>query len=114
MSLIIDKDKTFFDTEVIKPRDFIRAQYYTWSEPRNGLILYRDESIIQALFFPAIHQAACYFRVTADEVKEGKWKLNYISFDDDWNITTGGEDFADEYNPASTEDGSDMSEIIDD
>jgi len=114
MSLIIDKEKPFFDTEVIKPRDFIRAQYYTWSEPRNGLILFCDESVIQALFFPAIHQAACYFRVTADEIKKGKWKLTYISLDDNWNITMGGENFADEYNPAPAEDGSNTSEIIDD
>ena len=112
MSLVITQDKAIFNREEIKPRDFIRVQYHTWSEPRNGLILSCDEYVIQALFFPAIHQAACYFRVTADKVKDGKWKLQYVSFDNDWNMTTGSEDFADRYNPTSTEDDADSSEII--
>ena len=107
MSLIITKDKAFFNREEIKPRDFIRAQYHTWDKPRNGLILHCDESLIQALFFPVIHQAACYFRVSAQEVQDGKWKLSCVSFDDDWNITVKGENFTDEYNPASTENGTD-------
>ena len=112
MSLIITEDKPLFNREEIKPRDFIRAQYHTWSEPRNGLILQCDESMIQALFFPSIHQAACYFRVKAEEVKEGKRRLSYMHFDGAWDMTTGGEDFANEYRPASTKDDSDTQEIV--
>lgn len=114
MSIIIEKDKPFFDCDAIKSRDFVRAQYHTWAEPRNGLILFCNESVIQALFFPAIHQAACYFHVNADEVKAGKWRLSFISFNDDWDMSVRGEYFANEYSLVATENDTDTSEVISD
>ncbi|MBR1760259.1 MAG: DUF5026 domain-containing protein [Schwartzia sp.] len=107
MSVIQHRDEVCFDREQVHVRDFIRAQYHTWPEPRNGLIVSITDTVLTAIFLPAIHQSVCYFRVKAQEVEDGKWKLRYISFDDAWNSVVGGDDFADEYNPASAEDGAD-------
>ena len=107
MSAIKHQDGVCFDSEQVHVRDFIRAQYHTWPEPKNGLIVGLTETVLTAIFLPVIHQSVCYFRVKAKEVEDGKWKLQYISFDEAWNSVVGGDDFADEYNPASAEDGAD-------
>ena len=108
MSTVKNRDDAYFDEE-IKVRDLIRAQYHTWPEPRNGLVISLTEDTLTAIFLPAIHQSVCYFTVKADEVKDGKWKIRLISFDDAWEMTVRSDDFADEYDPAPTEDGSDSS-----
>lgn len=113
MPIIQNLDRATFDLESVKARDFIRAQYHTWPEPRNGLIVSVTEDTLMALFLPAIHQSACYFRVKAEEIKAGKWRLSYMSFNGAWDMETGGEDFADEYNPAPAEDGADTQETSD-
>lgn len=112
MSIILNSDRATFDLEVVKARDFLRAQYHTWPEPRNGLVVSVTEDTLMALFLPAIHQSACYFRVKADEIKAGKWRLSRVSFDDAWNMVVGGEDFADEYIPTQ-EDDADTTETSD-
>lgn len=108
MSAIKIKEKAYFDTEKVQVRDFVRAQYHTWPGPRNGIVVSLTDDVLTALFLPAIHQAACYFSVKAEEVRNGKWCIRYLHFDG-WDMNVEGDDFADEYNPAPAEDGSDSS-----
>ena len=99
MPMINDLDRATFDKKVVRVRDFVRARYHTWPTPRNGLVVSVTDDTLQALFLPAIHQSACYFRIRAEEIKAGKWQLSHISFNGDWDMVVGGEEFADEYNP---------------
>lgn len=77
MSLISSTTAPVFDRTAVKPRDFIRAQYHTWPEPRNGLVVSVTDSAIQAIFIPGVHTATCYYEVKAQEIADGKWSVLY-------------------------------------
>ena len=50
MALISSAAAPVFDKTAIKQRDFIRAQYHTWPDPRNGLVVSVTDSTRQAIF----------------------------------------------------------------
>lgn len=75
MALIVDKTAPAFDLSIVKKRDLVRAQYKTWDEPRNGIVAYAGEDMLQVLYLPNIHSAACFFVIRAQEVKDGKWSV---------------------------------------
>lgn len=77
MALISSAAAPVFDKAVIKQRDFIRAQYHTWPEPRNGLVVSVTDSTIQAIFLPGVHAATRYYEIRAQEVADGKWSVMY-------------------------------------
>lgn len=79
MALISSAAAPVFDKTAIKQRDFIRAQYHTWPEPRNGLVVSVTDSTIQAVFLPGVHTATCYYEVKAQEIADGKWSVLYSS-----------------------------------
>lgn len=79
MALISSAAAPVFDKTAIKQRDFIRAQYHTWPEPRNGLVVSVTGSTIQAIFLPGVHTATCYYEVKAQEIADGKWSVLYSS-----------------------------------
>lgn len=77
MALISSAAAPVFDKTAIKQRDFIRAQYHTWPDPRNGLVVSVTDSTIQAIFLPGVHAATCYYEIKAQEVADGKWSVMY-------------------------------------
>ena len=66
-----------FDTEEIALRDFVRAKYHTWDEPRNGLVVSVTASELLVIFLPLIHLATRYYTIKAQEVADGKWSILY-------------------------------------
>ena len=77
MALIETKDSPQFNPEEIHERDLMRAKYYTWPEPRNGLVATVRKDVLTVIFMPAIHRATRYFSIKAQEVADGKWELHY-------------------------------------
>lgn len=75
MALIITEKSPRFDLTEIHIRDFIRAQYHTWNEPRNGIVVQVDKDTLQAIFLPLVHLATRYYAVKAQEVADGKWHI---------------------------------------
>ena len=100
MGLIATETGTIFDTKAITKRDLIRAQYHTWTEPRNGLVVSVSEDVIQVIYLPGIHSATCYFPIKAAEVAEGKWRIQWTTT----TATVNSEEFSEKYKPAEEED----------
>lgn len=62
---------------IVRPGGFIRAQYATWSKPRNGLVLTVEEYYLQAAYLPPEGGALEYFIIKSSEVMRGEWKIRY-------------------------------------
>ena len=76
-NVLLDESEKIFNLEEVKQRGLIRARYHTWKEPRNGIIVAINKTMIQVLFLTQIRTAAQYFRIPAIEVAEGKWSIKY-------------------------------------
>ena len=79
MSLLKQSTTTAFDTSAIHKGDLIRAQYHTWTEPRNGIVTHADDNTILVLYLPGIRNVSNYYPITAEEVKAGKWTVLWSS-----------------------------------
>ncbi len=77
MALITIGQSPVFTTGEIVKRDLVRAQYRTWTEPRNGIVVTVSDTELTVLFLPGVHTAACYFPIAAQEVSDGKWSVLY-------------------------------------
>lgn len=77
MALVKEQEYPAFDETAIAKRDLVRARYHTWDEPRNGIVVTVTPTLLQVLFLPAVHQAACYYDIKAQEIKDGKWSVKY-------------------------------------
>ena len=77
MALLKTRESPVFDLEEIAVRDFVRARYRTWDEPRNGLVATVSESELTVLFLPEVHLATRRYTVRAQEVRAGKWEIFY-------------------------------------
>jgi len=78
-NLLTESAETSFNLDEIKQRGLVRAQYHSWNEPRNGIVVAADKKILQILFLPLIRTSAQYFKIKASEVFEGKWKIIYTN-----------------------------------
>ena len=79
MILLTDETRKVFNLDEIKKSGLIRAQYHTWTEPRNGIVVAADETILQVLFLTGVRVATRYYKIKADEVFDGKWSINYTN-----------------------------------
>ena len=79
MDLLIENERTAFNLDEIKKRGLIRAQYHSWPEPRNGIVVAAGETVIQVLFLTGINSSACYYKIKAEEVADGKWSIKYTN-----------------------------------
>ena len=93
--LITTGEQSEFIVEVIKRRGFIRAKYWSWEEPRNGLITYADKSFLRVLFLTGVNVAASYYPIKIDEVTAGLWKLVYTPDFESFYIIKGNEEVED-------------------
>lgn len=75
--LVTTGERMEFSPEVIKRRGFVRAKYWSWDEPRNGLITFAGKEFLRVLFLTGVNMAASYFPVKISEVKAGLWQLTY-------------------------------------
>ena len=75
--LITTCEQTEFVPELIKRRGFIRAKYWSWEEPRNGLITYADKGFLRVLFLTGVNVAASYYAIKITEVEAGLWTAVY-------------------------------------
>lgn len=78
-NMLVESAETSFNLDEIKQRGLVRAQYHTWNEPRNGIVVAADKKILQILFLPLIRTSAQYFKIKSSEVLEGKWKIIYTN-----------------------------------
>lgn len=102
MDLITTGESTEFVREIIKKRGFIRAKYFSWDEPRNGLVTYASRNMLKVLFLTGVNMAASYYKIKISEIEAGLWKIIYTpDFDtfyyvkgdegedeDDWDLPT--------------------------
>lgn len=84
MILLNDETRKIFNLDEIKKKGLIRAQYHSWAEPRNGIVVAVGETVLQVLFLTGINTAACYYEIKAEEVFDGKWSINYTNDMDDF------------------------------
>lgn len=77
MALIKNDTVPQFDLDEISLRDFVRAKYKTWDEPRNGIVVSVSEDALSVIFLPLIHLATRYYIIKAQEVSDGKWDISY-------------------------------------
>lgn len=73
MAFVAETIQAAFDTDNVKKGDLIRAQYYSWLAPVNGIITNVTDKTVTVLYMPKIHNACSYFSINAKEVLEGKW-----------------------------------------
>lgn len=78
-NFLLDENEKIFNLDEVKQRGLIRAQYHSWNEPRNGIIVAVSKNILQVLFLPLIRTSAQYFKIKASEVVEGKWSITYTN-----------------------------------
>lgn len=90
--LITTGEQSEFIVDVIKRRGFIRAKYWSWDEPRNGLITYADKSFLRVLFLTGVNVAASYYPIKIEEVTAGLWKLAYTPDFKTFYIINGNEE----------------------
>ena len=77
MALIKNDTVPQFDLDEISLRDFVRAKYKTWEEPRNGIVVSASKDALSVIFLPLIHLATRYYIIKAQEVSDGKWDISY-------------------------------------
>lgn len=75
--LITRGEQAEFVSDLIKKRGFIRAQYKTWEEPRNGLVTFASKSFLRVLFQTGINIATSYYTIKISEVEAGLWQITY-------------------------------------
>ncbi len=76
-NFLIDENEKIFNLDEIKQRGLIRAQYHSWNEPRNGIVVAVSKKNLQILFLPLIRTSAQYFKIKSSEIVEGKWSIIY-------------------------------------
>lgn len=79
MPLIKESSINAFDTEAVHKGDFVRAQYHTWPEPRNGLLTSISKERLVVLFLPGLGNVSNYFPIKASEVANGLWEIRWSS-----------------------------------
>ena len=79
MELITTGERTVFADDVIKNRGLVRAKHLTWTEPRNGLIVYAGKEFLRVIFLTGVNTAASYFNIKAGEVAAGEWQILYTA-----------------------------------
>lgn len=84
-------ERMTFNREIIKKRGVIRAKYWSWCEPRVGLITFASAGLIKALFLTSVNTAAAYFNIKIEEVQAGLWKILYSSDLEHFYRIEGGE-----------------------
>lgn len=89
MSLIKDSTIKSFDLDTIHKGDLIRAQYHTWTEPRNGIVAAVSEKELTVLYLPGLGNVSNYFPIAAAEVEAGLWTVKWSK--DLETINTHGE-----------------------
>lgn len=78
MDALIEKtERATFVPEMIRKRGFVRAKYWSWCEPRNGLVMSATPDALQVLFQTGINVATSYYTVKISEVTAGLWEIIY-------------------------------------
>ena len=96
MDLTTTGSRTEFLPEVIKRRGFIRAKYWSWEEPRNGLITFANKDFLKVLFQTSVNAATSYYTVKISEVEAGLWRIIYTPDLEDFGVI-GGDDSEDDF-----------------
>lgn len=77
--LITTTERDEFINELLQKRGLIRAKYWSWEEPRNGLIVYAAKTWLRVLFLTGTNVATSYYTITIDEVKAGLWEMTFTN-----------------------------------
>lgn len=77
--LITSAERDEFINEILQRRGLIRAKYWSWTEPRNGLIVYAASTWLKVLFLTGVNVSTSYYVISVDEVKAGLWQLTYTN-----------------------------------
>ena len=68
-----------FAEDIIKKRGFVRAKYWSWQEPRNGLITFASKTWLKVLFQSGVNIATSYYPIKIEEVQAGLWDITYTN-----------------------------------
>ena len=77
--IITSDERLEFAPEIIKRRGFIRAKYWSWTEPKNGLITHAAKDKLIVLFQTNINTAVSYYPIKIGEVAKGLWDISYTN-----------------------------------
>lgn len=80
-----------FTSDIIKKRGLIRAKYWSWEEPRNGLITFASSKLLKVLFLTGVNAQATYYNIKIAEVVAGLWEIKYTNDFEHFYRFDGGE-----------------------
>lgn len=75
--LITRGEQVQFADGLIKKRGFVRAKYWSWEKPRNGLITYAGKEYLRVLFQTGVNVSVSYYTIKIAEVEAGLWQMTY-------------------------------------
>jgi len=79
MALITTKQIDVFDTSLISKGDLIHVERSSWSEPKNGIVIYVSGQKIVFLHYPGIANVTNRQVLYASEVDDGTYKIRWSS-----------------------------------
>ena len=75
--LITRGERAEFTSDLIKKRGFVRAKFWSWAEPRNGLVTYASKEYLRVLFQTGVNVSTSYYTIKIAEVEAGLWQITY-------------------------------------
>lgn len=98
--LLTQGERIEFSQEIIQKRGVIKARYWSWAEPRMGLVTYAGKGLIKVLFLTGVNAATSYYTIRVEEVNAGLWEINFspdletfykteIDSEDDFDLPAG-------------------------
>lgn len=75
--LITRGEQVQFADDLIKKRGFVRAMYWSWEEPRNGLVTFANHEYLRVLFQTGVNVSTSYYTIKIAEVEAGLWQITY-------------------------------------
>lgn len=75
--LINQRERLEFNMELFKKRGFLKAKYFSWEEPRFGLIVFAAPDFLKVLFLSGLNAATSYYVIAIREVEQRLWTFSY-------------------------------------
>ena len=75
--IINQRERAEFNLELFRRRGFIRAKYFSWDEPRMGLIVFAMPDFLKVLFLAGMNSATSYYVIKIREVEQKLWTFTY-------------------------------------
>ena len=90
-NLVVRNERPEFVSELIQRRGFVRAKYWSWDAPRNGLVTFASPEFLRVLFQTGVNVATSYYTIKIAEVASGLWEIIYTPDLEHFYKISGGE-----------------------